>query len=348
MYRKPVKHSFKVFSEDLKNDNIGSVLLMYGVEQYLVKWAVESLVKKFVNPQAASMDFVQLDEEGVSCSEIIQACETFSMFSSRRIVWVKNFKPLNSDSPRGYTREQVKELADYVGASNGGTILIFSAEEVKLSAILPSALKKHGQCYDFSRIDKAELRSFAVKRFRAAGTEISPDALALLIEATGYFNKESDYRLYHFEHDIQKVIAHSDGRRIDKRDIEEAVCGDMDTFVFDMLDAITGNRKDAAFSILYNILHSGREPFSVIGAIVSQFELLLSVKEFRDDGMELSAMHKKLGGSEYRIKKMLPYAGKYSKDKLSHTLSSIYEVDRQIKTGLLDSQTALELFIAGI
>ena len=56
------------------------------------------------------------------------------------------------------------------------------------------------------------------------------------------------------------------------------VAGDMETFVFDMLDAITGNKKDRAFQILYNILYSGKDAFSIIGAIVSQFELLLSVK----------------------------------------------------------------------
>ena len=43
MYRKAaVKHSFKVFSENLKTGNIEKVILMYGIEQYLVKWAVEA------------------------------------------------------------------------------------------------------------------------------------------------------------------------------------------------------------------------------------------------------------------------------------------------------------------
>ena len=44
MYKKPVKHSFKVFSENLKTGNIDQVILMYGIEQYLVKWAVDTLV----------------------------------------------------------------------------------------------------------------------------------------------------------------------------------------------------------------------------------------------------------------------------------------------------------------
>ena len=170
----------------------------------------------------------------------------------------------------------------------------------------------------------------------------------MLIEATGYFNKESDYRLFNFENDIQKVIAHSDGSKVTEQDIERTVSGDLDTFVFDMLDGISSNQKDKAFQILYNMLHSGSDPFSIIGAIVSQFELMLSVRQLREDGLDLSAMHKKLGGSEYRIKKLIPYANKYSVEKLKHTLSGIYEVDRNIKTGLLDGQLALEMFIASI
>jgi len=349
MYRKAtVKHSFKVFSENLKSGNIDKVILMHGVEQYLVKWAVDTLVKKYVNPATKSMDYVLLDDDHVTCSQIIEAAETFTMFSERRVVWVRNFKPLGSDSPRGYSKDDISALAEYLEHSNDTTILIFSTEELKASAILPTALKKYGQVYDFAQIDKAELTSFARKRFKAAGIEITPRAVATLIDATGYYNKESDYRLFNFANDIQKVIAHSDGYSITEEDIIKTVSGDMDTFVFDMLDGISSNQKDKAFAILYNILHSGSDPFSIIGAIVSQFELMLSVKQMRENGMDLPAIHKKLGGSEYRIKKMIPYVNKYSVEKLKKTLSSIYEVDRNIKTGLLEPQMALEMFIAGI
>lgn len=255
---------------------------------------------------------------------------------------------MTGDSPRGYTKEEIKRLAEYVENSNDSTILIFSSEEIKGSAVMTGALKKNAQCYDFDKIDKAELKSFAVKRFKSAGVEIGPKALALLIDTTGYFNKESDYRLFHFEQDIQKVIAHSDGLRITEEDVERTVTGDMETFVFDMLDGISSNQKEKAFTILYNMLHSGSDAFSIIGAIVSQFELMLSVKQMREDGMDLSSIHKKLGGSEFRIKKMIPYTNKFSVAKLKQILSGIYEVDRNIKTGLLDSRMALELFIASI
>ena len=45
---------------------------------------------------------------------------------------------------------------------------------------------------------------------------------------------------------------------------------------------------------------------------------------------------------------MIPYTNKYSVAKLKQILSSAYETDRNIKTGLLEGQLALEMFIAGI
>lgn len=349
MYRKKSeKHAFQQFAEDIKTENISNVMLMFGVEQYLIKWAVDSLINKYVNPATVSMDYVLLDEEHASCDEIIEACETFSMFSEKRIVWVRNFKPLTSDSPRGYQKKDLERLIEYLESSNQGTIVVFSGDEIKDSTLIVKALKKNGKTYDFDKLGKGDLTSFARKRFRAAGIDISPAILAQLIDITGYNNRESDYRLYNFENDIAKIIALSDGIRITERDLMEAVSGDMDTFIFDMLDGIVANQKDKAFSVLHNMLHSGQDAFSIIGSIASQFELMLSIRQLREEGMDLKGIHSRLGGSEFRIKKLLPYTNRYSVEKLKKALSSIYEVDRSIKTGLLSDELALEIFIAGI
>lgn len=347
MYKKKSeKHAFQAFAEDLKENKINNVNLMYGVEQYLIKWAVESLVKKYVNQACTTMDYILLDEDTSTVDEIIEACETFSMFSEKRIVWVRNFKPLTGDNMKGYGKADVERLCEYLEEPNEGTIVVFSGEEIKENAAAVKTLKKYGKCYDFAPLGKADLASFIRKRFRTARVEISPKLITMLIDITGYNNRESDYRLFNLENDIAKIIALCDGLYVTEKDIAQAVSGDMDTFVFDMLDGISNGQKDKAFSILYNMLHSGMDSFSIIGAIVSHFELMLSVKQLREDGADLRTIHSRLGGSEYRIKKMIPYTNKYSVDKLKRVLSDIYEVDRNIKTGLLSDQLALEMFIA--
>ena len=50
MYPEKRKHAFKVFSQDVKTDSINIINLMYGKEQYLVKWAVETIAGRYVNP----------------------------------------------------------------------------------------------------------------------------------------------------------------------------------------------------------------------------------------------------------------------------------------------------------
>ena len=348
MYPEKRKHAFKVFSQDIKGDSIDKLNLMYGKEQYLVKWAVETIEKRYVNPATKAMDYVVLDDEEATVDAIMEAAETFSMFSEKRVIWVRNFRPLSSDSARGYAGADISRLTSYLENSNDGAVLIFSGEEVRAKAQVTAALKKYGRVYDFDSLDRADLMSFAAKRFRQAKVDITTGAMKALVEATGYYNRDSDYRLYNFENDIEKIISHSDGIRVTEDDIERCVSGDADTFVFDMLDGISSGQKDRAFSVMHNILGNGGDAFPVIGAVVSQFELMLSVKQLRENGMNQGEITKKLGASEYRIKKLIPYANRYSSDKLKQVLSSAYETDRNIKTGLLDQKLALEMFIAGI
>ena len=68
----------------------------------------------------------------------------------------------------------------------------------------------------------------------------------------------------------------------------------------------------------------------------------------RDEGMGLSQIQKALGVHEFRVKKALGVTEKYSAAGLKKILSKAYEIDGNIKTGLLDQTLALELFIAEI
>ncbi len=73
---------------------------------------------------------------------------------------------------------------------------------------------------------------------------------------------------------------------------------------------------------------------------------MLLVNEMRADGLATSAMHERTGIHEFRIKKSLPLAQRYTASRLRHILMKAYEVDRNIKSGLTEPRIALELFVA--
>ncbi len=342
------EHAYKRFGQDLKNNNFEPVLFLYGIEQYLVEWAALSLVKKYINPAALSFDFTKIDDENARIDEVLTSCETFPMFSEKRIVWLKNHALLKSANPKGFSASDKEALLNYAGNPSEETLLILSTEGEGEKNDLFKELKKKCRTYDFDKLDRLQLGAFAEKRFRASGLAIKRDVLRYLIDETGYFNRESEYRIFNLENDIKKIIAHSDGTEIRPEDISSALNADMDTFVFNFLDAAANKKKDAAFTIMHNMLSNGSDVFAITGMLINQFELLLEVKEFKEDAMPQAEIVKIMKIHEFRVKKAMQTADRFTKSKLREILSQLYEIDRNIKTGTLEQNLALELLVGKI
>lgn len=342
------EHAFRAFSRDLKTDDFPPVLFFYGAEDYLIDWAAGSLKKKYVMPGAESVDYVKLSEEPVTTDQILEACNTFSMFSQKRIIWVKDYAPLRSGSSKGFGAGELAKLSGYIDSPNESAILIFSSETPDEKSGLVKKLKKDAKAYDFCKLDRTQLFGFAEKRFKAAGVKISREMLGFLIEETGYFHKETEYRISSLANDIQKIIAHSRGGVVTEADITMTVSGDLDTFVFNFLDAISMAKKETAFSLLHNILTAGTDVYAVTGLLVNHFELMLQIKELKAEGMSAAEIAKTLKVHEFRVKKTMGFADKFTIEKIKSILIQLYEIDRSIKTGALEPTMALELLVGRI
>ncbi len=339
------EHAFQTFHKDLKAGIFPEVIFMYGEEDYLTQWAVNSLADKYVDKGMRSMDFVKMGEDE-TVDEILGNCDTFSMISERRIIWAKDFAPLLKKNAKGFGEDEMNRILQYVESPNPASILIFSCITPDDSSALVKALKKQCKTYLFDRLDRPALNGFAQKRFASAGVEIDRSVLKYLIDETGYFNRETEYTIFNLENDIKKIIAYSDGYRIKEDDVDATLKGDLDRFVFDFLDAVTSNKKDVALRMLNNILGAGSgDAYSILGLLVSQFELILEVKEISEETRDSQRIAEIIKMNPYRVKKALGFADKFERKKLQSILIQLYEIDRKIKTGMMEQNLALELLI---
>ena len=144
------------------------------------------------------------------------------------------------------------------------------------------------------------------------------------------------------------MIAYSEGEEILLSDVLATVSGNLETSVFAMLDAISIGRKNEAYLLLNSLLSSGENLYMILSLIASQFEIILEVKELKEEGKNLSEIQSILQIHEFRIKKAMSFADRYSVKSLKQILIKVYEIDKSIKTGLLEQSFALELFIAQI
>ena len=342
------QHAYKKIEQDLKNEEIKNVLLLYGKEQYLVKWSVDIILKKYINDECRAFDFFEIDPETATFSGIIESCETLSMFSAKRVVYLPDFPIISGGKLKSLPDADEKLLAEYIKEIPDTCLLVITAETADKRKKLYKEIASRGGVYDFEPLDERSLKNFIEKRFTLLGKKIKVSVLDEIIRLSGYFHKEAGFTLYNLENEVKKIAAHTDGDAILLPDVLEVIAGDIETNIFAMIDAAARNNKDEAFRLLYNLIGSGGNVFQILALLVSQFELILEVKEMREEGKLLAEMQSVLNIHEFRIKKAASVSGAYSADKLRDILQKVYQVEKNIKTGLMDQVLALEVLISEV
>lgn len=342
------EHAYKQIEKYLRNDELKNLLLLYGKEQYLVNWAINAIINKYVNDTCQELNLSKLNANTVTFDEIRENCETLPLLSDKRVVLVKDFKLVEGIKNKSIGEDDEKQLNDYLKCLPNSCILILTSDGVDKRKKLFKTIEEHGCSYDFNKLDEKLLKSFIIKKLKEAGKIANVTIIEELITITGYYDKETDYTLYNLDNDIKKIIAFNEGSEIVMSDIAETITSNINTDVFAMIEALSRDRKKEAFQLLHNLLVNGEKEYKLIALICAQFELILAVKEMKDEGITSRDIVTRLGIHEFRVKKALTFTERYTLNHLRKILLKAYEIDKNIKTGLLEPSIALEMFIAEI
>lgn len=324
------------------------LLYFYGKETYLIEWAIKLIASHFVNPVCRALDLTVLSGDEISFSDVMSCCETLPVMSPYKVVIVPDFKPLSGGKRKGFGEQEEKDLTEYLKTVPDSCLLIFTGEAPDKRKKLYKAIDSCGQTYDFCQLDERLLKGFIEKRIHAAGKTVQPSVISMFITESGYYDKDTEYTLYHLINDIEKAAAHSQGDEIQREDVTSAVSGNVDTNVFAMIDALSQGRRDEAFRLLHNLMLFGEKEYRLLALISAQFESILAAREMKEEGKSFEQIRSQLNLHEFRVKKAVQFAERYSRSHLKVILSKTYQVDEQIKTGLLPAALALELLLAQI
>lgn len=333
--------AYKDFVNDRKKGILKDVLLFYGAEDFLMNWAVDTIVDDYVDETARDIDLIHLEGEQVTAADIMAQARAYSMFSERRVVVVRNYLPLF----RKAADAGADELLSFASQPQDSSVIIFLLES-RYSSDLTSYGKKLAKAcgsYEFARLERADLKSFITKRVHQAGKMITRRELDHMIDVTGYYNKGSMYDLAQLEKDIDKIVRACSGDAVSAQLIEEILIGDSDRFVFGLVDALVSGDRGKALSIAEAIIRDEDGSMAVLALLTKQFEIMYDALELNEKGYSISQMAKKTGVNEFRFKRAFNAAGMYSKRRIGKILRELYNTDRDIKSGNIDKDVALEL-----
>ena len=356
---------YRRINEDIKSSAVDKAapILLISEELLLLDFYEKRLIESFgADPLDVSV-FSGVEADSPFDDEIMNALDTYPMFSPVRVVIVRNHPKLSGrkakedDPPASKAKKTGRELPAYIAQLPETARLVFTATAVNKTLSLYKAIDKHGMAYEISRLEEPDLRAFALKRFKKAGVELAPDVLNAFINATGY-NENSNRKdirvdLFMVENDAARLAYYvaAEGRtEVTLSDVEECLPGILHTDDFAMLDAISLGKKAEAIRLLENALAQDEDTmFLLLALFIGHFEIMLGYKELSSAGMNTNEITSALGQrSEWRVRKLGGYAQRFEKRKLEWILGRLYETDSDVKSGNILPRDALTVLLAEI
>lgn len=338
--------AYQDFYNDFKKEITGDYLFLYGAEDFLMEWAVNQIIERYVDESARSLDVQFVDGDTCTAADIMGAARAFSMFSDKRVIVVRNFLP----TYRKNTDVDGDALCEFCENHLGQNMLLFVLESKYSQDINAYGKKLMKACssYEFARLDKAALQSFINKRIHAAGKMLGHREMDYLIDLTGYYNKESEYNLTQLDSDLIKIINACEGDNLTTELINELLVGKEDKYVFNLVDAMMAGNKVKAMETAETIIREDDGSMAVLALLTKQFEIMYDTLELEKEGYSIGQMAKLTGVNEFRLKKAYQSARHFSLSRIKEILTNTYNIDRDIKNGDMDKDIAFELLVACI
>lgn len=319
----------KTIEEDIKTGNFKQVYLLYGEEGYLKKQYRDKLKAAMTAPDD-TMNFTAYEGKDTSPRELIDLAETLPFFADRRVILVEN---------SGFFKNACDDLAEYMEQIAPSTHFIFVEEEVDKRSRMYKNVKKAGKIVEFATQSEELITRWILGRLKREGKNITGNVMQLFLSKTG-----TD--MGNIDRELEKLICYTLGRDvITAEDVESITTEQTTNKIFDMVNAIAEHNQKKALDLYYDLLALKEPPMRIMYLISRQFQILFNIRDMSSKGLDNNTMAQKAGVPPFAVRRNVTQAKGFTMAQLKQALRDGVEFEEAVKTGRMDDQMAVEVFI---
>lgn len=334
--------SIDILKDHIKNNEIKSLYLFYGPEEYLKKYYSGLIEKNVIEEDLRAMNMVVL-EGRVEVKKVIDNCDTMPLFSERKLVIVKNSGLFKSGKKAEGEKSKGKapndDFISFLQNVPSHTCLIFLEEEIDKRLKTVDAIKKNGLIVEFSYQKPAELVKWVIKALKSFNKDIGSDAASELVN-------NSEPGMNEILNEINKLVLYSgDRERISLQDVRKVCTRSIKSRIFDLTDAVAEKNRTRAFKILEDMVVLKEPMQRILFMITRQLRHVLEMKLLINDGATVNEAASKLGVTPYIAGKISKQSREFDMETLEKSLEESLELDLAVKTGKISDRLAVEMLI---
>lgn len=328
----------KTIDEDIKTGNFKQIYLLYGTEGYLKKQYRDKL-KTALNAQdeggfsvggGSDMNFTAFEGKDVNPKEVIDLAETLPFFAERRVILIEN---------SGFFKNACEDMAEYLTQVAPATNFIFVEEEVDKRSKLYKTVNKNGKVVEFATQSEELITRWILSRLKKEGKNITGNVMQLFLSKTG-----TD--MGNIDRELEKLICYTlDKDVITAEDVETIATEQTTNKIFDMVNAIAEHNQRKALDLYYDLLTLKEPPMRIMYLITRQFQILLNIRDMSSRGLDNQTMAQKAGIPPFAVRRNVTQAKGFTIAQIKQALNDGVELEEAVKTGRMNDQMAVELFI---
>lgn len=303
------------------------VYLLYGTKDFQINEEIKKITKK-----QDQMNISKYDLNNTPLKLIIDDAQTISMFEDKKTVIVDNANMFT-----GTTSKDSDIIENYLNHINENTVLILIVHNEKLDTRkkITKLIKKIGIVKEFND----ETNPAVIVKKLLKDYNINDKTINLFIDRVGN-------NPLIIQNEINKIkIYKGNNKTISDEDILNLTTKIIDIDIFKLIDYIIKKNKNKALELYHEMIKMNEEPIKILVILANQFRIMYQSKELLKKGYSEKDIASILKIHPYRVKLAIQNSRNYPSEVLLKHLNNLADIDIGIKTGKLNKNLALELFM---
>lgn len=330
--------------QDINKKIFRPVYLFTGPEQYIATMMEKRLIKAGVTQGTEQFNTMTFSDSETNIADITAICRQLPMMSEYRIVIVKEETNILHTSDATI----IDALCEYLKNPEPSTCLILYDNYPDKRKKIWKTLTKTAAIVEYSKLTQPELEKWIARRLKIAGKTTKRNVVEQFIDNTLYLVKENQ-TIEIIDNELDKIINYIGNKEeMTLSVLNEIMPQSIDDNIFKMIDCIMENKNDAAIMMLKQFYLEGESPFSIFGLLINQLRTLLHIKILFKKRIPSSEIAKAVSRPPFIIKKMQTLLQHFTKHQLIHLINKAAKMDLNMKTGVIEPELGLTLYILNI
>lgn len=312
------------------------ISILTGENEFAIKKSIQKVKDQFVQKAGSDFGISKVSAQD-SLGKITDALKTNSFFSEYRLIIISDFLKLAADD--------AKKIIEILKKIDRKTIVIL---------------------YSIGKTDKRKIKTwskpeFKIKEFsseinvsRFVTAKITSDKIEISDEARERFLQYIGNDFYRAENELEKLTTYCSGKKIQVADVESIVSPNIDSSIFDFVDAISAKNTQKALGELNKLLMNNENENYILTMIIYGFRNIILVKSAYEKEKSLQprsgqANYKiasKLKMHPFVVSKTLGIVDRFSFKQLQTIYEKLLSADLSLKTGRQEPKLLLEMLVS--